>query len=496
MADVNKDQLPQLPTCPQKKKRFYQKLFRFHGKDGERSPSPSDAKAAPSPTAAAPDAAHSGRQLEDLKRVLQKNWRHLFHRSSKKDASRAGALSTAAPAASGSASTTASPDSGSSSMSMSASHPALEQVLEAVTAAPSVGVTPPAVIMACEAQVIPVVPPRLVASAEDASLTPTSTPSPMPSSSGDSQSFDERYHFCSNKIIGRGGSGVVRLARGLTGDTIYAVKEFRKRRKDESAREYLKKLTAEFCISSMLHHPHIVETYDIVRDGSHWYEIMEFCPGGDLFSVIRDGHLVPEDVDVVFKQLLLGVDYLHSIGVAHRDLKPENLLIDACGHLKITDFGVSEVFRVCWEKTPHRSKGLCGSAPYIAPEVLAGQEYDAAAADIWSCGIIYYAMTFHGIPWSLASPKDPNFRHYMRHRGVGFEPLVRLPHAAQVLMRRMLEPDPAARITIKEILEDAWISGLDVPEHGFDAMLHARTARLPPPRRRSTKQTPSPQPMH
>jgi len=79
------------------------------------------------------------------------------------------------------------------------------------------------------------------------------------------------------------------------------------------------------------------------------------------------------------------------MGVAHRDLKPENLLFDKEGHLKIADFGVSEVFRTAFEREPHMSRGICGSAPYIAPEEFERKEYDAREVDIWSCGIIYYA---------------------------------------------------------------------------------------------------------
>lgn len=273
--------------------------------------------------------------------------------------------------------------------------------------------------------------------------------------------FLSKYHFCSSRIIGKGASSVVRLAQGTRDHTVYAVKEFRKKRKEESQKDYIKKLTSEYCISSLFHHPNVVETFDILRDGNHWYEVMEYCPGGDLFSVIRDGFLESEDVDICFKELLIGVQYLHQMGVAHRDLKPENLLIDSQGHLKITDFGVSEVFHVAWEKSVHLSKGICGSAPYIAPEVLSGKEYDAAKMDIWACGVIYYAMKFHGIPWALASLKDPNYCHYLTHRGIGAEPLVRLSRGPQNLLRKMLEPEPDKRLTIEEALNDTWLKSID-----------------------------------
>ena len=291
-------------------------------------------------------------------------------------------------------------------------------------------------------------------------------------------SFLSKYHFCSSRVIGKGASSVVRLAQGTRDNTLYAVKEFRKKRKEESQRDYVKKLTAEYCISSLCHHPNIVETFDILRDGSHWYEVMEYCPGGDLFTVIRDGYLDFDDVDICFKELLLGVQYLHQMGIAHRDLKPENLLIDSLGHLKITDFGVSEVFHVVWEKAPHLSRGICGSAPYIAPEVLTGREYDAAKMDIWACGIIYYAMKFHGIPWALASPNDAHYRHYLKHRGIGEEPLVRLPRGPQSLLRKILEPDPAKRLSIDEILQDSWVQSINVNTKGhFQQLLSSKRMR-------------------
>jgi protein-serine/threonine kinase len=272
--------------------------------------------------------------------------------------------------------------------------------------------------------------------------------------------FQEKYHFCTTKVVGRGGSGIVRLAKSVREDSIVAVKEFRKRKKDESLREYVKRLTAEYCISSNLHHENIIETYDIIRDGNHWYEIMEYCPGGDLYTVIREGNMKEDEINVCFKQLLEGVHYLHSLGVAHRDLKPENLLIDSKGYLKITDFGVSEVFHLCWEKEYHKSKGIRGSTPYIAPEVLNSNEYDPAAADIWSCGIIYYAMVFHGIPWHIASEKDLQFKKYISKRSPIEEPFMRLAREPRMLLFKMLDPNPATRISIENIIQDPWIRSI------------------------------------
>ncbi|KIO01677.1 hypothetical protein M404DRAFT_149474, partial [Pisolithus tinctorius Marx 270] len=200
-------------------------------------------------------------------------------------------------------------------------------------------------------------------------------------------SLTQKYGVCQKVAIGRGATSVVRLAHkwDRSEEKLYAVKEFRKRRKNESEKEYVKKLTAEFCISSTLHHVNIVETVDLVQDENKlWCEVMEFCPGGDLYAAIKKGGMSPSEVECCFKQILTGVSYLHSQGVAHRDIKPENLFFDTKGHLKIGDYGASTVYRLPWETTVHMSTGLCGSEPYIAPEQFLGKPYDARLVDIWA----------------------------------------------------------------------------------------------------------------
>jgi protein-serine/threonine kinase len=186
-----------------------------------------------------------------------------------------------------------------------------------------------------------------------------------------------------------------------------------------------------------------------------------------LYEILRNGKLTMVEINCCFKQLVHGVDYLHSMGVAHRDLKPENLLIDSSGHVKITDFGVSDVFRTCWEKEPHKSKGLCGSEPYIAPEEFTGEPYDARKVDVWSCGIIYYAMLFHGVPWRCASNKDPNYVYYLEHRSY-FEPFMRLPPQLSHLLQKILDPNPLTRLSVDDLKNDVYFAGIELCEDGYD----------------------------
>ncbi|KAI8360329.1 kinase-like domain-containing protein [Mortierella sp. GBAus27b] len=282
----------------------------------------------------------------------------------------------------------------------------------------------------------------------------------------------QKYGICEKGNIGQGATAIVRLAHKLSDDEgsekLFAIKEFRKRRKDETEKEYVKKLTSEFCISSSLRHENIVQTVDLVQDEQHnWCEVMEYCSGGDLYNNIKQGHMSRIEIDCCFKQLIHGVAYLHSMGVAHRDIKPENLLLDGQARLKITDFGVSDVFRMCWEKTAHLSKGLCGSEPYIAPEEFKTKEYDARRVDIWACGIVYYCMVYQGVPFRAATSQDLNYQHFLDMRGVdNYEPFERLPYGPRKLIKKILDPNPETRITIEGILEDEWFKKIETCVHG------------------------------
>jgi protein-serine/threonine kinase len=282
----------------------------------------------------------------------------------------------------------------------------------------------------------------------------------------------KKYGVCEKAAIGKGATAVVRLAHKWDRSTekLYAVKEFRKRRKNESEKEYVKKLTSEFCISSTLHHINIVETVDLVQDeNKHWCEVMEYCPGGDLYAAIKRGGMSQGEVECCFKQVLNGIAYLHSMGVAHRDIKPENLLLDAVGHVKITDFGVSDVFRMCWEKSTHYSKGLCGSEPYIAPEQFECKEYDARLVDVWAAAVVFYCMQFQELPWRVARMSDPTFKEFVHsyHGSPAPSPLSNLsPRECRPLLKKMLCPDPKGRWGMDEILKDPWLTSVTLCENG------------------------------
>ncbi|RYN27467.1 hypothetical protein AA0113_g7585 [Alternaria arborescens] len=339
------------------------------------------------------------------------------------------------------------------------------------------------------------------------------------------------------KILGKGATSEVRIMARRGGITreedLVAVKEFRERDKDETEEDYVLKIKSEYSIAKSLHHPNIVETVRLCTNRGRWNHVMEFCTYGEIYSLVErklfaggaEGFYSRDDRLCFFKQLLRGVDYLHSHGIAHRDIKLENLLLSKEGHLKISDFGVAEVFSgehpglrasggECGKNMGEirlSAPGICGSLPYIAPEVLEkDHSYDPRPLDIWSTAIVYLTMTFGGCPWQAAKPE---FEYYARFKkgwdswlerhpdgdifdGIDGHPkcgkLFSLiePPSIKRLMLKMLHPNPSKRITIKEVLKTTCIKNIgcccpetyDDPKITFDAS-KASSARTAAPKK-------------
>lgn len=311
----------------------------------------------------------------------------------------------------------------------------------------------------------------------------------------------EKYGKC-QEIVGRGAFGIVRISHKKTsasGEKLYAVKEFR-RRPEETEKKYSKRLTAEFCISSSLRHPNVIHTLDLLKDAKGDYcEVMEFCAGGDLYTlVLSSGKLEVQEADCFFKQMMRGVEYLHEMGVAHRDLKPENLLLTTRGGLKITDFGNGECFRMAWETDAHMVSGLCGSAPYISPEEYTDKEFDARAVDVWACGVIYMAMRTGRHLWRVAKKDDDEFyARYLEGRRdeEGYGPIESLHRVCFLVslfdsmlfkfcctdtssvkarcrnvIYSVLDPHPTRRLTAAQVLKSEWVREIKLCKAGEEGL--------------------------
>ncbi|CAO3623956.1 unnamed protein product [Cunninghamella echinulata] len=239
--------------------------------------------------------------------------------------------------------------------------------------------------------------------------------------------IDKKKHLGGNKKnVASGATAVIRLVRH--DQTVLAVKEFMKKSKNEDEKVYRKRMQNEYCISkSVSGHPHVVDTMDLVLDEhDRWCTVMEYCSGGDLFNLLEERPtLTIMEQSCLFKQLLLGLQHLHKLGIAHRDIKPENLILTQGGTLKIADFGVASVVQTCFEKESHPCYEWCGSESFWSPEMwklsTADDPYDGRALDCWSAGITYYCIRYHSLPFKCTFYKVPP---YPKHAKVGCPAMV------------------------------------------------------------------------
>lgn len=183
--------------------------------------------------------------------------------------------------------------------------------------------------------------------------------------------------------------------------------------------------------------------------------------------------------DCSFKQLMQGLCFLHSMGVAHRDIKPENLLWTRDGCLKIGDFGTAQVFRSPYNNNSdtattatHSMHGddIVGSRPYMAVELLRNKAITKPdATDVWSAAIVLYCLYRHGLPWNLASARhDVGFRAFVK-QGEDFVLFHQLINKAiRRILCRMLDLNASRRISAQAVLEDLWCKNILVCRNGVD----------------------------
>lgn len=231
----------------------------------------------------------------------------------------------------------------------------------------------------------------------------------------DGESFLVKKYGKLGKELGSGAGGSVRLITRPSDSKTFAVKEFRPRRSTESMKDYTRKCTAEYCIGSTLKHPNIIKTIDIIHENNRYFEVMEYAPI-DFFAVVMSGKMTRQEINCCLKQIIEGVSYLHSLGLAHRDLKLDNCVLTVDGILKIIDFGSAVIFRYAFDQNGKDSiqpaHGIVGSDPYLAPEVLKSpNSYNPQPVDLWSIAIIYCCMTLKRFPWKIPNPeKDNSFK--------------------------------------------------------------------------------------
>ncbi|XP_016381785.1 serine/threonine-protein kinase Chk1 [Sinocyclocheilus rhinocerous] len=254
------------------------------------------------------------------------------------------------------------------------------------------------------------------------------------------------------QTLGEGAYGEVRLLVNKKTEEAVAVKVVDMAK----AKDCVENVKKEVCICKMLSHPNIVRFFGHRSEGTTQYIFLEYCSGGELFDRIEPDVGMPEkEAHRFFQQLIAGVEYLHSVGITHRDIKPENILLDDKENLKISDFGLATMFR---NRGRERALArLCGTLPYVAPELMSRSAFHAQPADTWACGIVLTAMLAGELPWDQPSENCQEYLDWLEKK-IYLTPWKKIDAVPLSLLSKILLHNPEDRFTIPEIKKHRWFS--------------------------------------
>ena len=267
-------------------------------------------------------------------------------------------------------------------------------------------------------------------------------------------------NYLIKKTLGQGTFGKVKLGIYLPTQEKVAIKILEKDRiieKDDEIR-----VKREFDMLALFNHPNVILVAEIFESSDSYYSVMEYCEGGELFNyIVKNRRLSEEEAAFFYYQLINGLEYIHSLGIVHRDLKPENLLLTSEHLLKIIDFGLSNYFK-------NGQKNLlstpCGSPCYASPEMVGGKKYNGFKIDIWSSGIILYAMLCGYLPFE-DKDNDVLFEKILECKLIFPKHITNI---AKDLMEKILVTDPDIRINIPDIKKHPfYLKGKDLFEQEF-----------------------------
>lgn len=209
-----------------------------------------------------------------------------------------------------------------------------------------------------------------------------------------------------------------------------------------------------------LNHPNLVSLIEVLDDPNEdsLYMVLEMCKKGVVMKVGMDEKADPYDSESCrcwFRDLILGIEYLHAQGVVHRDIKPDNLLLTQDDVLKVVDFGVSEIFEKHSEMMTAKS---AGSPAFLPPELCVAKHGDISgkAADIWSMGVTLYCLRFGRIPFE--QPGVLQLYESIKTDEIDLSTETDCEDAFKDLMHKLLEKDPHKRIKMAELREHPWVT--------------------------------------
>jgi BR serine/threonine kinase len=260
-----------------------------------------------------------------------------------------------------------------------------------------------------------------------------------------------------DKTLGLGATGKVKLARHSKTGMKVGVKIIRKDLFYDKPSLRIK-VQREISVMKLMFHPHVIKIFDVLEDSRYLFLILEYAGRGELFNFLLEKRRIHnKEALVFFQQLITGLDYCHNHRICHRDLKLENILLDFDYNIKIADFGMASL-----SIPDSMLKTFCGSPHYASPEVVSNEPYNGIKADIWSCGIILFALLTGKLPFD---EENENIRKLFNK--IRFEP-AKIPKTISIdcreLIRSLLTIDPEKRITIDKIKNNSWFKSSPLPE--------------------------------
>lgn len=262
--------------------------------------------------------------------------------------------------------------------------------------------------------------------------------------------------FVLKRTVGTGSFGRVHLAQSKVNGKHYAIKALDKY--DVVRLKQVEHINNEPTILREIAHPFLVTLWDAFQDDTHLFMVMDYVPGGELFSILRKHKSFNESTAKFYAaEVLLALEYLHEQNIVYRDLKPENILLDARGHVKLTDFGFAKRIQdVTWT--------VCGTPDYLAPEIIRSKGY-TRAVDWWGLGVLIFEMLVGRAPFVDKNPVNL----YQKILECRVDWPGDINPEIKDLLSNLLTADIHARYSSNEIKKHPWFSDID-----FDQVLRRK----------------------
>ena len=269
--------------------------------------------------------------------------------------------------------------------------------------------------------------------------------------------------------LGQGAFAKVNLGLNVLTGRVVAIKSFKKKA-EEKFNIKMKKIQYETELMKRFNHKNITKILEVFHDEEYMLIIMEYINGENLFSFVKKRRKLSEKLaKFLFRQIILGIEHIHSKNVVHRDIKLENIMIDFNNTIKICDFGIGKVLKSEDELLYDK----CGTPMYMAPEIILSNEndgYKGFPVDIWSSGITLYIMLSGTLPFNLKSKNNKkenisfngNKRYnntYLQNQIISVKPreIENISEEAKDLLKGILNKNPEKRLTCNQILNHPWL---------------------------------------